>query len=172
MQLIRSFLFMSSVLLCGAEIVEGGWQARHGMTSAEYQQVFNDLTSQGYRLVDVSGYEVGGQDLYAAIWEQRVGPSWEARHGLTFSQYQQTFNELQGKGYRLVHVSGYGVRGQDFYAAIWEKRNGSPWQARHGMTAAEYQQAFNNLAHQGYRLIDVSGYNVGGQDRYAAIWSK
>jgi hypothetical protein len=148
------------------------WQARHGMTSAQYQQAFNDLTAQGYRLIDVSGYNVAGQDRYAAIWEQRGGPPWEARHGLTSAQYQQTFDDLQGKGYRLVHISGYGVHGEDFYAAIWEKRSGPPWQARHGMTSADYQQAFDDLNGQGYRLINVSGYSVGGQDRYAAIWSK
>ena len=44
------------------------WQARHGMTSPEYQQAFDDLKGQGYRLVEVSGYSVGAQDLYAAIW--------------------------------------------------------------------------------------------------------
>jgi uncharacterized protein (UPF0297 family) len=148
------------------------WQARHGMTSAEYQQVFNDLTGQGYRLIDVSGYEVGGQDRYAAIWEQRPSPPWEARHGLTSAQYQRRFDDLKGQGYQLVHVSGYGVQGEDFYAAIWEKRSGPPWQARHGMTSAEYQQVFDDLNGQGYRLINVSGYNIGGQDRYAAIWSK
>jgi Bacterial tandem repeat domain 1 len=40
------------------------------------------------------------------------------------------------------------------------------------MTSAGYQQAFDDLKGQGYRLVDVSGYSVGGQDRYAAIWSK
>jgi hypothetical protein len=146
--------------------------ARHGMTSAEYQQVFNDLKGQGYRLIDVSGYEVSGQDRYAAIWEPRPGPPWEARHGLTSAQYQQRCDDLKGQGYQLVHVSGYGVQGQDLYAAIWEKRSGPPWQARNGMTSAEYQQVFNDLNGQGYRLINVSGYNIGGQDRYAAIWSE
>jgi len=46
---------------------------------------------------------------YAAIFEQRGGPAWEARHGLTSDQYQQTFNQLVGQGYRLVDVSGYEV---------------------------------------------------------------
>jgi len=172
-QQVKSLLLVSTALLCFSHFAEGvPWQARHGMTSAEYQQAFNSLTSQGYRLTDVCGYEVGGQDRYAAIWEQRAGPPWEARHGMTSAQYQQTFDELQTRGYRLVHVSGYGVGGQDFYAAIWEKRNGPPWQARHGMTSAEYQQAFNSLTSQGYRLTDVCGYEVGGQDRYAAIWEQ
>jgi hypothetical protein len=31
------------------------WQARHGLTSEQYQATFDDLANQGYRLVQVSG---------------------------------------------------------------------------------------------------------------------
>ncbi len=148
------------------------WQARHDMTSAQYQATFNQLVGQGYRLTDVSGYSVNGEDRYAAIWVKENGPAWEARHGMTSAQYQATFNQLVGQGYQLTHVSGYNVNGQDKYAAIWVKENGSAWQARHDMTSAQYQATFNQLVGQGYRLTDVSGYSVNGEDRYAAIWVK
>jgi hypothetical protein len=90
------FLFSMACVaaICGsiAPAQAGGpWQARHGLTSAQYQNVFNELTGQGYRLIDVSGYSVGGQDRYAAIWEKREGPAWQARHGLTSAQYQNVF---------------------------------------------------------------------------------
>jgi hypothetical protein len=148
------------------------WEAHHGMTSSQYQEQFNRLVGQGYRLIEISGYSVGGQARYAAIWEQRSGPAWVARHGLTSSQYQQEFNRLVGQGYRLIDVSGYNVGGQERYAAIWEQRSGPPWEAHHGMTASQYQQEFNRLVGQGYRLIDVSGYYVNGEDHYAAIWEQ
>ncbi|MEH2072309.1 MAG: hypothetical protein V7K47_29860 [Nostoc sp.] len=146
------------------------WQARHGMTSSQYQTTFDRLIGQGYRLVDVNGYAVNGQDRYAAIWEKSDGPAWVARHGLTSSQYQSTFDQLVGQGYRLVHVSGYAVNGQDRYAAIWEKSDGPAWVARHGLTSSQYQATFDQLVSQGYKLVDVSGYSVNGQARYAAIW--
>ncbi|MEH2350415.1 MAG: hypothetical protein V7K55_20920 [Nostoc sp.] len=148
------------------------WEARHGLTSAQYQATFDKLVGEGYRLVDVSGYDVNGQGRYAAIWVKSGGPAWEARHGLTSAQYQATFDKLVGEGYRLVHVSGYSVNGQDRYAAIWEKSDGPAWQARHGLTSAQYQATFDKLVGEGYRLVDVSGYDVNGQDRYAAIWVK
>lgn len=151
---------------------EPGWEARHGLSAAQYQATFNTLVGQGYRLLDVSGYDVGGQDRYAAIWERSTGPAWTARHGLSAAQYQATFNQLAGQGYRPVHVCGYTVAGQDLYAAIWEKSGGPAWTARHRLTAAGYQTEFNALAAQGYRLVDVSGYEIGGQDHYAAIWDK
>src|SRR5690606_36150395 len=45
------------------------------------------------------------------------------------------------------------------------------WAARHGMTAAQYQQAFNDFGKKGYRLASIAGYDSGGA-RYAALWKK
>ena len=154
--------------------VDGGpaFVARHGLTNAQYQQAFDEFVPQGFRLVEVSGYEVNGQDFYAAIWQQDGGPPFVARHGLTNAQYQQAFDELVPQGFRLVHVSGYGINGQDFYAAIWQQDGGPPFVARHGLTNAQYQQAFDEFVPQGFRLVHVSGYDLNGQDFYAAIWQQ
>ena len=46
------------------------------------------------------------------------------------------------------------------------------WVARHGLTPAQYQAAFDQFTRQGYRLSVVSGYRDGGSDRYAAVWTK
>jgi CubicO group peptidase (beta-lactamase class C family) len=98
---------------------------------------------------------------------------WVARHGLTAAKYQDAFEEFTGKGYRLVSVSGYdGGRGQARYAAVWKKQGGPAWAARHGLTAEQYQAAFNSFNEQGYRLTFVNGYAIGNEARYAAIWSK
>jgi len=48
-------------------------------------------------------------------------PAWQARHGLTSAQYQATFDQLVGEGYRLELFNGYSVAGQDRFAAIWTK---------------------------------------------------
>lgn len=150
---------------------------RHGMSHAQFQQVFNELGQQGYRLRRISGYEVGGHDMYAAVWEKSGGPAWQAYYALNRSQYQQKFTELVQQGYRLVYVNGYGVSGQDLYAGIWEKSVGPDWVAKHGLSRDQYQQAFTELSQQGFRLKHVSGYSVdviGGASKelYAAIWEK
>jgi cytochrome c biogenesis factor len=148
------------------------WVARHGMTSAQYQSEFDKYVAQGYRLVQVSGYGVNGQDRYAAIWDKSPSTAWVARHGMTSAQYQAEFDKYIGQGYRLVQVSGYGVNGRDLYAAIWDKSPSTAWVARHGMTSAQYQAEFDKYIGQGYRLVQVSGYGVNGRDLYAAIWDK
>lgn len=149
------------------------WVARHGLTGSAYQQTFDALSSQGYRPVLVEGYDTLEGARYAAIWERSSGPAWVARHGLTSEQYQAEFTRLVRAGYRLVHVSGYTDAGRERYAAIWDRSPAAgPWVARHGMSAAQYQAEFNQWVSQGYKLVLVDGYGVGGTDRYAAIWEK
>jgi hypothetical protein len=146
--------------------------ARHGLSSQAYQQAFDDNVRQGFRLKVVSGYDVSGQAHYAAIWEKSEGPAFQARHGLTSQQYQQTFDQLIGQGFRLKLVNGYAVAGQELFAAIWEKDGGPPFVARHGLTSQQYQAAFDDNARQGFRLVWVSSYRHGPEERYAAIWEK
>jgi CubicO group peptidase (beta-lactamase class C family) len=154
-----------------AQKVNNPWTAAHGLTSDQYQQKFNELVSQGYRLNYVSGYTFNNEPHFAAVWEQKASPAWVARHGMTASDYQTAFNTYVGEGYRLVLVNGYAVNGEDNYVAIWDK---SPppaaWVAHHGMTSSDYQSTFNALVAQGYRLTHVSGYSLGTEALYAAIW--
>jgi CubicO group peptidase (beta-lactamase class C family) len=169
-----SFLAAMLAIAVGspAGAADVSWVARHGLTGAQYQAEFTRLTSLGYRPIDVSGYEVGGQPRFAGIWEQSGGPEWVARHGLTNAQYQAEFTRLANLGYRPVRISGYALGGQDYYAAIWHRAPGTEWVARHGLTSAQYQAEFTRLINLGYRPVEVSGYEVGGQSRFAAVWVK
>ena len=146
------------------------WQARHGIDATTYQQTFDALVNQGFRLVSVNGYSEGIGSRFNAVWHQRPGPAWQARHGLTSQQYQATFDTLVAQGFRLTCVSGYAEHGQARYAGIWEQRPGPAWQARHGLTAAQYQQAFTELAAQGFVPILVNAYRVNVDVLFAALW--
>src|SRR6266705_1375406 len=148
------------------------WQAQHGLNSTQYQQAFYQFQNQGFRLVHVSGYEVGSEERYATVWEQRDGQQWQARHGLNSIQYQQAFDQMRSEGYRLLRVSGYQVDSEDHYAAIWEYGSGPPIQARHGLSSTQYQEAFDQLRNEGYRLVWLNAYSVDGEDHYAAIWEQ
>ncbi|HLP91727.1 MAG TPA: serine hydrolase [Nostocaceae cyanobacterium] len=150
------------------------WVARHGLTSDEYQNIFNKYVTQGYRPVQVSGYVVGNQDRYAAIFEKiSNSPAWIAHHRMTSDEYQNRFNNYVAQGYRPIQVSGYAIGSQDYYAAIFEKTSNPPaWIARHRITSNEYQNIFNNYVAQGYRLVDVSAYTIGSEDYYTAIFEK
>lgn len=153
---------------------DGGpaWLAVHGATSSEYQTQFDLNAARGYRLVCVSGYEEGRQARYAAVWEYGSTYPWVAVHGLTESQYQTAFNDHTANGYRLTHISGYEVGGEARYAAIWEQRGGPDWFAYHGHSSAEHQTKFDTFGGCRYRLVEISGYDVGGAARFAAVWER
>lgn len=150
----------------------GPWEARHGLTSEQYQAKFDELLRQGYRLRNVSGYAIAGSQRFTGIWEQAEGPTWQARHGVTAAEFQATFDQLTPLGYRPIQVCGYRVNVGVRFAGIWEQRPGPTWQARHNLSSADYQKTFDALLAQGYRLIWVSGYSNGGATRYAAIWEQ
>jgi uncharacterized protein (UPF0297 family) len=148
------------------------WISRGGLTSEQFQQTFDQLTEQGYRLIDVNGYGLNGQALYAAIFEQSKGPARKVCHGLTSEQFQQTFDQLTDQGYRLVVQNVYFVNGQTLSAGIFEQSSGSYWVAHADLTPEQFQQTFDQLTDQGYQLIDVNGYAVNGQTLYAAIFEQ
>ena len=144
------------------EQAEGpAWQARHGVTAAEFQTTFDELTPLGYRPIQVCGYRVNVGVRFAGIWEQRPGPTWQARHNLSSADYQKIFDALLAQGYRLIWVSGYSAGGATRYAAIWEQSPGPAWQARHGLDGHGYQAAFDSLTENQFNLIQVAGYGVG-----------
>jgi hypothetical protein len=90
------------------------WTARHGLTSSEYQKEFNAQVAAGKRLVNVCGYSDTGIARFAALWQEGPPGPWYARHGLDSAAYQHAFDEMRQKGFRPVHVSGYG---DGFYPA-------------------------------------------------------
>ena len=147
------------------------WQARHGLTAADYQTTFDQLTAQGYNPVLVNGYATPAGPRFACIFQKAATGAWAARHNLTAAQYQAAFNDFNTQGYALDWVSGYYDGTQDLYAAIWRKIPGVPaWQARNGLTAADYQTFFNTVTAQGYKPVVVCGYTNGTQDRYTALF--
>jgi V8-like Glu-specific endopeptidase len=164
--LVAASPILSGLVDAGNGIFAGIWEAgggppfiaRHGLSAADYQAAFDQAIGQGFRLTCVSGYTVGGQDRYAAIWQQDGGPAFAARHGLSAGDYQATFDELVGQGFRLTCVSGYTVGGEDRYAAIWQQDGGPAFAARHGLTAGEYQETFDALVGAGMRLRRVAGF--------------
>jgi len=147
------------------------WVAKHGLSSAAYQTNFTSLSRQGYQVSFISGYEVGGQIKYAAIWEKK-STAYVARHGQTAAEFQKEFNTQTGNGYRLIFLTCYEAGNKAYYASIFEKSAGPAYLAYFGIDAADYQQKFSTYASQGYRLKMVNGCNVGGKDHYAAIWEK
>ena len=174
-KMYRLFIGVMAYILVGVVMSGPAYAAfvsRHGLTPSEYQSEFDKQKENGFRLTYISGYSVNEQDRYAAIWEQKEGPSYVTHHDMTSAQYQAKFNKWKKKGYRLTHVSGFSSKSSGKFAAIWEKKVGPPYVARHNMSSSKYQAEFKKWKKKGYRLVHVSGYSKNRIPRFAAIWEK
>lgn len=148
------------------------WVGMHRVPGTDYQAQFDSLTAQGYRPVDISGYEKDGRDHYAAIFEQSSLPAWTASHGVAGADYQGVFDQNVASGLRPLRVSGFTVGDADYIASIWGGDDGTRWAAVHGLDGDTYQATFDDLTRNGFRLVDISGYALGGTAYYAAIFDQ
>ena len=94
------------------------------MSAADYQKAFDDFAKQGYRLKEVSGYNVGGQDKYAAIWEKSGGPTWYSRNGIPDAWYQNVYDNFYYQGNQPVYISAFSSNGgTGKLNVIWDNPN-------------------------------------------------
>lgn len=102
-------------------------------------------------------------------------PEWEERHDLSAADFEKAAKELKEKGFRPMQICGYAV-GADKparFTAVWEKRaDGPAWDARHDLTAKQYEEAAAELQKKGLRPVELCGYESNGEVRYAAIWEQ
>ncbi|HEY6347246.1 MAG TPA: serine hydrolase [Bryobacteraceae bacterium] len=145
-------------------------QAYHGVTGAQHQTNFNNLTSQGYRMISLSVYGDPGYPLYAAVWVQRPGPAWGAVHGVDSNGYQSAFNTWTSAGYVPVLVSATGTIDNAVFAAVFEQGISGAWFAKHGMTSTDFQSANAAAFAAGQMIRSFAIYGTSADRRYAGIW--
>lgn len=144
------------------------WDARHGLTADQFQDVFLQLVKKDFRLTCVWGYLDRGTPRFAAIWTKDGDRTeWQARSGLTSAGYQKVFDELVRKGFRPVQTVGYPGEKEAHFAAIFIKDRMDGWVARHDLTERQFQETFDSWAPKGYRPISLSSYPTGAGTRFS-----
>ena len=153
-------------------MIVNDWQARHGLDAAGHQAEFDELAGRGYRLVKITSYDAGGTPRYASVWHRQDGNPWRALHGVSEGRYQEAIDGWGAEGYRPIDLSVVRSGGVTLFSAIWEQEAGLPWIARHRQSAAQYQQLFDDLSGQGFRLRCVSPYDNGDGEHFACVWDR
>jgi hypothetical protein len=133
------------------------WQARHGLTAAQYRRTVDALTAEGYRPILLDAYATDEGARFAAIfqlpparrqrirlgrrrslrriWERRTDRAQRAVHELNATEYQATLDALLGRGYRPVDASVFRV-GRDTRYGDLQPGAVQPWVEQHGLDAA------------------------------------
>jgi CubicO group peptidase (beta-lactamase class C family) len=162
--------------------VTGPWLARHGMPSGPdtnagtFQNMNKTARDQKMILRSFAIYGTPGDRRYAAVWHANPGfVKWHVHPSDTGASYQLIFDaETQLPGYRLA---GYrpayvAVSDDHTYCSVFKDDVVGNWVARHGMTAVEYQAAFNEQTAAGLYPICVQGGGTGDSALYAAVFAR
>jgi CubicO group peptidase (beta-lactamase class C family) len=146
------------------------YQCRFGLTGVDYQSAFNDLASQGFRMVGHTIALGGTTERFSGVWRKPFGTGWYAYAGLSEINYQgETWNAYYS-GYRPTFVSVYTNNNQKLFNPIWTWNGGlTPSQAQPIHTAINNYMSQNDvpglslaIARNG-RLVFAKGYGLADQ---------
>lgn len=146
--------------------------AYHGRTAEQHQTLFNDLTQQGWRPVNITAVSIAGVRTYAALYEKRDVGSFISKSFLTPTEYQTEYDDNNNAGRKLVYLNAYSHLGGPRIIAIWYEKAPSPVVARHGMSRAQCQVEYNNQLANGFLTRALTGYEENNSHRLAAYWTK
>jgi hypothetical protein len=92
-----------------------------GLTSGQFQQVFDTLVPAGWRPIQIQGHAQGGESRFDVIWELKGGPDFVMHHDMTAAQYSAHNQDLTFGGYHITLESSWAVNGEARFWAMWEK---------------------------------------------------
>lgn len=149
------------------------WTAYNGVSVAQHQTNFNNLTAQGYRLVDQSATDINGTVTVAALYDKVNVGGWVASMQMTAAQYQTFFtsscaNAGRSISYLDVYVSG----GQPLFSAICDSVPTSAWNGAHGISAFTLQQDQETFHASGEATRLLVGYQNGSSASFGGVWAR
>ena len=84
------------------------------------------MTQSGYRIQQVSGYNVGGVDYYAALWVYGSGPVLSARQGVPDAWFQNVHDNYYYQGYRPAYLTAFASGEAAKVNSVWTNAVFSP----------------------------------------------
>jgi hypothetical protein len=147
------------------------WLARHDLTGAEYQTLFNTLVQNGpYRLKQIDSYMKNGQINYAVVMVKGSSANMPAYHGATATEHQQRFDDFTAQGFVPVNISVTSLGGQRFYTAFYTEKAVAGLVVHSALTAEQYQALVNAQTEAGGEIAYLHTYNHNGEIFYSAIF--
>lgn len=151
--------------------VPGAWMARHGLTRTGFEAAHTQAVAAGLTLRSMSIYGAPGAEVFAGVWHARRSPAYSHLRSLTPSaDYQAVFDAEMTIPYARPAVVAVGP-GQAV-GALFRNDVVGRWAARHGLTAAAYQQEFDRQVAAGLCPISIDAAGSGASARFAAVFAE
>lgn len=165
----RDKMIPSGPTLIWPPLSKGKEYARHKMSAATYQRIFDWLAESDYWPEWFDAYSVGGKPYVNHVWRPAKG-SWKAYHLLSSTTYQTKFNQATGQGYRPIQVESSLVNGQVRYSMILVKNKPGSYLARHGLTYDQHKAVMGEAKSKSLKPVNVSVVSAGDQRRYTVLY--
>ncbi|MEO0332599.1 MAG: hypothetical protein AAF223_13120, partial [Bacteroidota bacterium] len=169
--------FLTWVILLSAQtttdqpIGKREWAAFHDLNASSYQAKLREMKAKGMRPVDVEVFG-GNTRSYSIVFRQNKDRrDYVLLTGLTATRYNEKWNEMKSKGYRVLDQESHVLKGTRYYGALWIKNiENYRWSSNRNLTNERYNERYNELKSKGYMLIDVDAYRINGALRYSMVW--
>lgn len=136
--------------------------AYHGKLQAAHQAKFNQLTSQGYRLVCRSTVQKNGNSYVTALYDKKNVGSWVAKSYKSLGQTQSLMESNKAAGRTLNHfdVLQKGNSTTDInYSMIFDSQPNNGWYAKNGLSKNQLSSEIMKAKRKGYETTIISGYD-------------
>jgi CubicO group peptidase (beta-lactamase class C family) len=153
---------------------ETGWISLRDATSSQFASRFDQLKSS-MMVIDLDVDEIAGSYRVGAVFRPNSdGRGWYSLRNLTGAEFGAKWAELRDRGFRLVDQEVSVVGGEDRFAGVWiENREHLAWASYRGVTAAQFDDKFDDYRDGGFLPVDIDVYRTAsGALRYAAAWVK
>jgi len=150
----------------------GAERVRTGMTLTAFRDSVERFAAEGYVLAHVDASATGSGARFAAIWDRSAGPAPRVFADLTAAQYREQRDSLTSKGLRPLQIAGYASADEARFAAVFASDTGQKRQVELAIPAVDFHSHAMIMLAQGHRLRDASGYVVGKQPFYTAVWER
>jgi CubicO group peptidase (beta-lactamase class C family) len=127
-------------------------------------------------LISISVYGARGDERYAAIWVDRLGPDWSAVHGVDAAGYQAAFDTNVAAGYSPELLAVTGPANNPVFAGTFVKSSAPVPLTRFGLRRgaigdpATIDHWTDQARSNGWYPISLAVYGTGTDLRYAGIW--
>jgi hypothetical protein len=167
----------AQTLSCTASQISGSFQSGPRMpvwimmTSAEYQQRFDQYFEQNLRPARVTVAETPSGARYTGIW-QTIEASFHANHRMTVPAFDAEWHTKRKANWLNTDLYIYRDGGALLASATWVKKAWDDYSTYYGMTSDEYVEKRRDFGKKGLVVTSFCAYQDGGQWRYCAIWEK
>lgn len=150
------------------------WASVRNMTSTQFGAYFDQMSRDGYMVIDIEVDEIDGKQRVGAVWQRNLdGRGWLEYRNQSSSEYQAKLSDLRAKGYRLIDQEAYQLAGNWYYAGVWiENKEMLDWVSYLDQTSNDFGVLFTRYSEAGYLMIDIDVYPTSSGLRYSAVWVK